>query len=187
MRKVVLLGDSIRMGYQPLVTQKLAGKADVWGPGENGRHSLWELDHFQPWVAEQQPDVLHVNFGIHDAVIMEDGQFQILPDQYRLCLRRFIKLAKDLGTTMIWATTTPRYTPSQEVPPAQWPKMKEIDDYNAAALEIVKSEALPINDLHQVIIDNGYAKCLSDDGCHMSDFGNDVLSDAVVAAVTSAM
>ena len=54
--KVVLIGDSIRMGYQPFVARKLEGRADVWGPPVNCRHSLWALDHFGPWVAERQPD-----------------------------------------------------------------------------------------------------------------------------------
>ena len=33
---VVLIGDSIRMGYQPFVTEALAGEAEIWAPEENG-------------------------------------------------------------------------------------------------------------------------------------------------------
>ena len=29
---VVLIGDSIRMGYQPFVTEALAGEAEIWAP-----------------------------------------------------------------------------------------------------------------------------------------------------------
>ena len=71
--KVVLIGDSIRMGYQPLVAEK-CGEAEVWGPAVNGRHSLWALDHFEEWVAAQEPDIVHVNFGIHDCSIQPDGE-----------------------------------------------------------------------------------------------------------------
>ena len=49
--KVVLIGDSIQMGYQPLVVTNLQGWAEVWGPSENCRHSLWALEHFNQWVA----------------------------------------------------------------------------------------------------------------------------------------
>ncbi len=184
--KVVLIGDSIRMGYQPLVAKKCK-KAEVWGPEANCRHSLWALDHFQEWVGDQEPDLLHVNFGIHDAVIMPDGQHQILLPQYRLCLRRFIANVKDLKKTrMIWATTTPLYTPEPETPMAQWriEDRAEIGEYNAAALEIAEDEGLPVNDLHDVIIRNDFTKCLSEDGCHMTEFGNEVLSDAVVEAIS---
>ena len=183
--KVVLIGDSIRMGYQPLVAKKCVG-VDVWGPAENGRHSVWALDHFQAWVAAQEPDIVHVNFGIHDAVIMEDGEHQILLPQYRLCLQRFIDKVKQLEKTrMIWATTTPLYTAEEGVPMSEW-KIRagaQIAEYNAAALEIVRREGLPVNDLHKVIMDNDHTKCLKEDGCHMTDFWNEVLSDAVVEAI----
>ena len=55
---VVLIGDSIRMGYQPGVIDRLKGWADVWGPEQNCRHSIWALDHFQEWVVSHKPDIL---------------------------------------------------------------------------------------------------------------------------------
>ena len=185
--KVVLIGDSIRMGYQPFVARKLDGEADVWGPAANCRHSLWALDHFDPWVVEQAPDLVHVNFGIHDAVVMADGGFQVCPQQYRMCLQRFIDRVAGLdGTTMIWGSTTPRFRPTEGVAMADWPKMLEIDTYNATALELVTRAGLAVDDLHQTILDSGFAECLTDDGCHMTEHGNEALSDAVVQAVLAA-
>ncbi len=183
--KVVLIGDSIRMGYQPLVAAKCKG-LDVWGPAENCRHSVWALGHFQEWVADQYPDIVHVNFGLHDAAIQSDGEHQILLPQYQLCLQRFIDRVKEIGNTrMIWATTTPVYTPKQGAPMAQWQvrASAEIEEYNAAALEIVAREGIPVNDLHEVIVRNDFTKCLTEDGCHMTEFGNKILSDAVVKAI----
>ena len=183
--KVVLIGDSIRMGYQPFVAKKLVD-AEVWGPAANCRHSLWALDHFQEWVADQEPDLVHVNFGIHDAVPQPDGEHQVLLPQYCLCLRRFIAKVKGLGgTRMIWATITPLYAPESGKPMAQWRirERAEIDEYNAAALDIVKSEGLPVNDLHDVILRSDFTKCLREDGCHMTEVGNEALSDAVVRAI----
>jgi lysophospholipase L1-like esterase len=183
--KVVLIGDSIRIGYQPLVAKKCEG-AEVWGPAVNCRHSVWALDHFQEWVADQKPDVVHVNFGIHDASIQADGQHQILLPQYRLCLQRFINKVKELGNArMIWAATTPLYIPEPEKPMSQWRirVQAEIRKYNAAALKIVKKEGLSVNDLHDVIIRNDFTKCLREDGCHMTEFGNEVLSDAVAGII----
>ena len=183
--KVVLLGDSIRMGYQPFVVNKCTG-IEIWGPPENGRHSVWELDHFQEWVVEQTPDLVHVNFGIHDASIEADGEHQILLAQYRLCLQRFIAKIKAFESAkMIWALTTPLYSPDPAKPMEEWriADNHEIKAYNDAALEIVQNERMPINDLHDVIVRNNFSKCLTEDGCHMTDFGNEVLSDAVVEAI----
>ena len=183
--KVVLIGDSIRMGYQPLVARKLE-EAEVWGPGENCRHSLWALEHFEPWVAACKPDLVHVNFGIHDVTPMEDGDPQIVLPQYRRCLERFIRRVRALGDVgLIWATSTPLYAPEAGVPMAKWRRWAdgEIDVYNDAACEIARREGVPVNDLHAVIVRNGFARCLTEDGCHITDFGNEVLSDAVVEAV----
>ncbi len=185
--KIVLIGDSIRMGYQPLVAAKCEG-LDVWGPSDNCGSSFWAISRFGEWVADQCPDVVHVNFGIHDASIMEDGEHQIVLAQYRLNLQRFIARVKQLGKTrMIWATTTPLYEARGGVPMAEWSILEraEINEYNAAALEIVKREGLPVNDLHDVIVRNDFSKCLVEDGCHMTGFGNEVLSDAVAKAVAS--
>ena len=184
--KIVLIGDSIRMGYQPFVQKKLDGEAEVWGPAVNSRHSLWALDHFPEWVEAQKPDVVHVNFGIHDSSIQADGEHQILLDQYRLCLKRFIAKVEALdGAQMIWATSTPRYAAQDGKPMSEWPVLEavKLDVYNAAALEIVNAAGLPVNDLHQTILDNDFAKCLREDGCHMTELGNEVLSDAVADAI----
>ena len=183
--KVVLIGDSIRGGYQPLVIRKCK-RAEVWGPTENCEHGVRVLDNFLPWVVDQQPDIVHVNFGLHDVSIQLDGEHKIILPQYRLSVQRFIDRVKALGNTkMIWATTTPLYRAEQDVPMNQWRPLTEahVDEYNTAALEIVQREQVPVNDLHAVVMQNDFSKCLSEDGCHMTPFGNEVLSDAVVQAI----
>ena len=183
--KVVLIGDSIREGYQPLVAAR-CGDAEVWGPPENCQHGLWVLDHFQEWVIDQRPDVLHVNFGLHDSSPQADGEHQVILPQYRLCLQRFVAKVRELeNTKMVWATTTPRYVPDESTPMDRWRVMTEaeIDRYNTAALEVVTGEGLPANDLHGVVAGSGFAKCLRQDGVHMTEFGNEVLADAVVEAI----
>lgn len=187
MTKVVLIGDSIRMGYQPFVQKKLAGEMEVWGPSGNCRHSLWALDHFGEWIEAQEPDIIHFNFGIHDQSenTHGDGQPQILPEQYALCLRRFITKAQRLAKkpALIWATTTPLYQPTPGTPMKDWAKRGLIDEYNAIAIEIVKGEGIRVDDLHGVVMANNFWECLRDDGCHMVEHGNDVLSDTVIAAL----
>ena len=184
--KVVLLGDSIRMGYTPKVKELMDGAADVWGPRENGAHCMWTLGHFGPWVIDQKPDVLHFNFGIHDQseASYGDGQPQVLPEQYALALKRFIARAKELTTAkLIWASSTPLYQAEEGTPMQDWKSRGRIDEYNRIALDIVQAEAIPVNDLNAVIMNNNFWDCLLEDGCHMTDKGNQVLAEAVVAAV----
>lgn len=185
MMKVVLIGDSIRGGYQPFVQRKLKGEIEVVGPKPNCRHSLWALDHFHEWVEMEKPDLVHFNFGIHDVSPQPDGEPQILIDQYRLCLSRFIDKAEAIDVKMIWATCTPLFKTSKETPMSEWEKRVDIEEYNAAALEVVERRGVPVNDLHSVIMNHGYLKCVRLDGCHMEPEGNEVLSDAVVKAIRS--
>jgi len=63
----------------------------------------------------------------------------------------------------------------------------------AETTELKTGEKLTVKILHpplqnyanKVILRNDFAKCLSEDGCHMTAFGNEVLSDAVVEAIRS--
>ena len=48
---IVLIGDSIRMGYQDHVASELAGRAEVWVPEENGGDSRNVLAHLDQWVS----------------------------------------------------------------------------------------------------------------------------------------
>ena len=54
--KVVLVGDSIRLGYAPLVAGKLDGKAVVVSPKANGGDSTNVLKHLDEWVIREKPD-----------------------------------------------------------------------------------------------------------------------------------
>ena len=68
MSKVMLLGDSIRMSYQGLVTETLSADGhQVWGPPENCQFSLYTLASLGGWLTQfPDPDVVHWNNGLHD-------------------------------------------------------------------------------------------------------------------------
>src|SRR5262245_49673767 len=54
--KVVLIGDSIRLGYGPEVAKKLEGKAIIISPGANGGDSSNVLKNLDGWAVKEQPD-----------------------------------------------------------------------------------------------------------------------------------
>ena len=66
MKTIVLIGDSIRMGYQEKVREQLADWAYVWVPEENGGTSENILAHLDKWVLSRRADVVHINCGLHD-------------------------------------------------------------------------------------------------------------------------
>ena len=52
MNRLILLGDSIRLGYQPEVARILNGRMEVAGPDENGRWSGYILNSLRFWMPE---------------------------------------------------------------------------------------------------------------------------------------
>ena len=54
--RILLMGDSIRLSYQPLVAEQMQHRADVVGPDENGRwagHTLTRLPHcLRNWAGQ---------------------------------------------------------------------------------------------------------------------------------------
>ena len=64
--RVLLIGDSISIGYHLDVRSALAGVANVHRPTENGGPTSNGVEKLEEWLAEhgERPwDVIHYNFG----------------------------------------------------------------------------------------------------------------------------
>ena len=107
--RMVLVGDSIRLGYAPGVAARLAGKAVVISPAENGGDSANVLTHLNEWVLRQKPDVVHLNCGLHDLKrAKKDGHHQIEMDRYADNLRRIVaRIREGTDAALVFADTTP--------------------------------------------------------------------------------
>ena len=75
MKKVVLLGDSIRLdGYGNHVEKALAGEFSVWQPADNCRYAKYTLRQLHDWEDElADTQVVHWNNGIWDVCSCIDG------------------------------------------------------------------------------------------------------------------
>ena len=185
MRRVVLIGDSIRIGYQAAVERELTGLAEVWGPGENGGTSENVLAHLDEWVIARRPDVVHLNCGLHDLRIERGRKESAVPlPQYRANLDTvFRRIRDEANPVIIWATTTPVNE--------RWHREKkdfdrlesDVDAYNQAAGEIANRMEIPINDLYAVVMEHGRDTILSPDGVHYGEAGYDLLGRAVAETI----
>jgi len=182
--KIVLVGDSIRKGYQPLVEKKVGDQAEVWGPAENCRHSLVHRESLTAWAVETRPSVYHFNCGIHDLIKLDSAPRFTVSGYVRNLKLIVRRLRAETRARLIWATTTPMLVPLDDMTPKQDCRLDpEVERYNAAALRVMQGAGIEVNDLYGVVIEAGVYECLSDDKCHMSPYGNEVLSDAVVRCV----
>jgi len=182
--RVLLLGDSIRMSYQPIVVKALQGVADVVGPAENCQYSLYTLFSLERWLDQLgTPDIVHWNNGIHDAGHNPNrSPLQIPIEMYRLILEFILQRLQETGAHIIWATSTPVH-PKRPFVSEQWSwKNEEIEQYNSVALDLMKSRGIPVNDLHSIVKSDVDAY-LSEDQLHLSEVGKNRCADAVVAAI----
>jgi lysophospholipase L1-like esterase len=187
-KKIVLIGDSIRMGYQETVRESLAGKADFWWPDANGAHSVNVLLHAYSWIQQRGADVVHLNAGLHDIRTVWYGRRDILVpiEHYRRNLRQLLQTARDeYGIRVAWATTTPVRDSLHQKEHA--PK-RDFDRYNAdvlacnaAALEVCAELDVPVNDLYAVAMGAGLDRIQTEDGVHFTDEGSAILGRAVAA------
>ena len=178
--KVLLLGDSIRMSYQPLVISLLKGSADVVGPDENCQFSAYTLASLDRWFDQLGlPNIVHWNNGIHDVGHNPDRiPVQYPLDEYISNLKAIIKKIRNTEAKIIWATNTPVH-PRFPFTTNSWSwRNEEIDRYNDSALKLMKSEGISINDLHSLVSSN-VDEYLSEDMLHLSESGIKKCAEAV--------
>ena len=180
MKKVLLLGDSIRMSYQPLVQEILATEAAVVGPAENCQYSLYSLTRLGHWLGELgTPAIVHWNNGLHDVGHNpKRAPVQMPLEVYKGNIALILQQLLDLEAQVIWATMTPVH-PQRPFADTGWAwHNAEIERYNEAALEVMEEQEITVNDLH-TLVGGDYERYLSADQLHLSDAGKEACAEAV--------
>ncbi len=177
--RVLLIGDSISIGYTLQVREGLKGKANVHRIPANSTHTGNVLAHLDEWLGDGSWDVIHINVGLHD-VKLRGAQRQISPEVYEKNLRAIIQRLQKTKATVIWATTTPI--------PDQTGKRNAGDEviYNKIAEKVMADAGVSVDDLNAVASKNLKAWQLPRD-VHFTEAGYAALTEAVVASVTTAL
>lgn len=148
--RVLLIGDSISMGYTLSVREKLKGRANVHRILENGGDTARGLLRLDAWLGSGHWDVIHFNFGLHDLKYLDEKGKYVSPDKgkqvastevYGKQLREITQRLQKTGAAIIFATTTP-------VPPGTQGRVGGDDrKYNEVAVAIMKELNVPVDDL----------------------------------------
>lgn len=178
LKKIVLIGDSIRIGYQPFVIENMIGKAEVWGPEENGGTSSNVVKNLHKWVIRQEPHIVHVNAGLHDlrTLYYDSGPGKnVVPlDHYKDNVETIINFIKTRsGAIVIWATTTPViYERAHQAHSRGKDFDRHNEDvimYNKAAVKVAKKYDVPVNDLYRFVMDADAESIIRKDGVHFTE------------------
>jgi lysophospholipase L1-like esterase len=184
--RVLLLGDSISMGYTVPVRAQLAGKANVHRPAENCGDTARGVASLDKWLGDGKWDVIHFNFGLHDLKYLDAAGQLAPPDKgkrvastevYEANLRKIVARLKQTGAKLIYATTTP-------VPPGSQGRVA--DDaipYNAVAARVMKEMGVALNDLHAFVVPRT-AQLQLPANVHFSDNGSTQLAAVVVGVIS---
>ena len=190
--RLLLIGDSISIGYTLPVRQLLQGTANVHRPSANCGPTTRGLEAIDSWLGDKPWDVIHFNWGLHDLKYMgpngknlaepdATGAHQQVPaDEYEANLRKLVKRLKRTGATLIWCTTTP-------VPEgAAGRVVGDSARYNKIAAEIMEEEGVAIDDLY-AFAKPRLKEIQKPANVHFTPEGSQALAEQVVQTIKTAL
>lgn len=153
MKRIFLIGDSIRMGYENYVREAFNGVAEVYAPEGNCRYALNVLRYVHEWrkafdCDPEEVDIVHWNAGLWDVLRMYGDEPLTPVEFYKNLIQRIDKRLHLLfpKAKMIFATST---NVQQEKYGEKLKRLNaDIEEYNKAALEALKDTDTAINDLY---------------------------------------
>jgi lysophospholipase L1-like esterase len=186
--RVLLIGDSISIGYTLPVRDLLQDKANVHRIPTNGGPTTNGLANLDQWLGDSKWDVIHFNWGLHDLkYVGSDGRNladpalptsrqQVPLTDYEQNLRELGRRLKATGARLFWCNTTPVPTGAAGRVPGDEGK------YNTAAARVMQDLAIPTNDLcaHAML---RLQEIQLPANVHFSEAGSKYLAERVAAAI----
>ena len=195
---VLIIGDSISIGYTLEVRKLLAGKANVFRPTskdgkgpENCSGTTAGVQNIDRWLGNTKWAVIHFNWGLHDLKhVTKDGKpsseesdpVQATVEQYSKNLEEIVKKLKATGAKLIFATTTP-------VVPGTKSPLREPEapgKYNEAAVKIMAANGIKVNDLYGFVLPQ-IEKLQLPKNVHFKPEGSKALAEQVAKAIDEAL
>ena len=189
--KVLIIGDSISIGYTPPLTEMLRGKAEVVHNPGNATHSAYGLKNLDAWLGDAKWDVIQFNHGLHDLKYVDDagenvsdktlGHQQIPVEQYRKNMEAIVSRLKETGAKLIFAATTfPRDTNGP------FRMAADAARYNTAAFEIMNKHGVTVNDLYAFALPR-LAELQRPLNVHFTDIGSEALARETAKPILQAL
>jgi acyl-CoA thioesterase-1 len=193
--RVLLIGDSISIGYTLPVRELLKGKANVHRPPENCHATSDGVKDLERWLGDKKWDLIHFNFGMHDFKhVNKDGKSvpdpkdpsgheNVSPEDYEKNLRTIVARLKKTGAKLIWCSTTP--LPANVQGGAARVPGDEVK-YNEIAAKVMKENNIAINDLHSFAKPR-LKKIQRPKDVHFPEPGSKVLAKEVAKVIEDAL
>ena len=191
MKKILLIGDSIRQGYDKYVKHALKDRYEVCYPEDNCRFAQYVLRHLHDWKEQMQLGddvaIVHWNAGLWDTLeLFEDGLLTP-PEFYAFFIEKICARIRKLfpDARVIFATSTPVIEERFLNPKRAIRRNCDVERYNEIAVKIAKEHGFYINDLYALVKD--VPESYYSDVTHLyTPEGTQLLTNAVLGAIGEA-
>ena len=151
MKKIVLIGDSIRMGYDKYIKDALSDTAEVFYPSENCRFAEYVLRYTHEWKKEgnwgDDVDLVHWNAGLWDVLELFGDEPLTSLSYYREAIIRIDKRLRMLFPKAKFVFATSTNVSEKMAKPEFLRHNATIEKYNTEALCALTGTDTVINDL----------------------------------------
>lgn len=189
--RILIIGDSISLGYTPHVQELLADRAFVTHNEGNAQHTGTGLKMIDKWIGDDDWDIIQFNWGLWDLCYRHDsskvqgnrdkinGSITFNPDEYR---RNIDSLASHLKritkADLLFVTTT--YVPDGEAGRYK----EDAIVYNRIAIEVMNKHEIAVNDIYDFskAVHNRFAT--APDNVHFTEKGYKELSFKIIEGLT---
>jgi len=196
---VLVLGDSISIGYTASLRTQLADVATVVRPmasevkAENCSGTLNGVAKVDDWIGRAgKPDVITFNFGLHDLKRETQAAKRVAsndpadppqsdPETYRQNLTQIVTQLEATGAKLFFVTTTP-------VPPGKLTPHRDPGDpllYNAIARQVVEPRGIEVIDLYSPARENPNWQLPVN--VHFTEAGSEALATVIAKQVRRAL
>jgi len=188
--KVLIIGDSISIGYTSYVIENLKGVAEVRRHKGNAGPTIRGVARIEDWLGKEQWDVIHFNWGLWDMYGWEYHKEDRSPEAYGKRLDSLVGRLKKTGAKLIWATTTPACPANETTMERRFKQKVRISSelerkYLDAALVVMEKHDVELNDLHTLMKPLWSKYAIADNNVHFTKLGSRKLGEQVAKAINS--
>ena len=187
--RVLIIGDSISIGYTLPLRAALKGVANVHRPPTNCAHTWRGLEKIDEWLGDGKWDLIHFNWGLHDLkYVDQEGRLALPPEgkqvstleEYGKNLDKLVQRLRQTGAKLIWRPTTPVPEGAAGRIPADLPK------YNQVARKVTDRYGIGVDDMNAFIAANNIPHSRPDN-VHFSKEASTQLAENSAAAIRRAL
>lgn len=187
-KSVLIIGDSISIGYTPFIKTALSPNIEVAHNPGNGGSTLRGMESMDKWLDNRDWDVIVFNFGLHDMVHKDSsGKYDVVNGTIAVPLKEYRKNLEAIADKLNETTAKVMFVSTTMVPEgASGRKTASVPAYNEVALKVMKKKNIQVVDLYQPSLEIHPNNSKPKD-VHYTPKGYEQLASIVVAAIRKAL